>query len=843
MALELARMSLWLETYTPDRALGFLDHHLVQGDALLGLLDLGAVKDGIPDDAFKALTGDDKAVARTLAKLNRAGLKQLEKRRRGEELELALRQAELGDAFAQLDELDDDRLETVEAKRQRYEALRARAADSAAALAADLFLGAFLMPKRLSPGEKAITESAAAGRFPTTGTLLMALDDSLNPEHSVAAAARQACRDASVLHWPLAFPQVFARGGFDVVLGNPPWEMLQLSEEEFFASRAPEIAALPGARRKKAIADLEKGHPALWQAFVDEKFRYDGGNTSVRANPRFPLTAVGKLNTYALFAETAYRTVSPRGRAGIVLPIGIVTDDTTKALFGTLVQTGYLAEVVGCHEIRRWFPGTDDRSPFVLLTIGKAAAAELVYHCRHPKEFGDSRRRYTLTAEDFRLINPNTLTCPLFRSRTDAELTRKIYRNVPVLIDETKPAEEGNAWGLSFSQGLFNMTSDSGLFLDEPFDARVPLYEAKMIHQCDHRWATYERDADGSVSSRVVTDAEKSDPSFTVRPRYWVDESEVVRQASGVPPGLVDSWLRGDEQGMARLLGQWLAGYFLNRGEKEQGNHMLQRFGPAVLASMTEAFGNWLAVQSVENKYPLTKSDLALMQQYDTIQEFVAALIKVKTPRWFIGWRDICRATDVRTVIASVIPATAVGDKFLLMFPKGVTVREQACLLADLNSLVHDFVARQKVGGTSLKYFTKKQIATLPPSAYRDEDVAFIVPRVLELTYTAHDLRPWASDLGFDGDPFRWNQERRAALRAELDAYFARMYGLTREELCYVLDPAEVMGPDYPSETFRVLKNNEERAHGEYRTARLVLEAWDRLDRERHSPVASLVSA
>jgi hypothetical protein len=223
MALELARMSLWLETYTPDCALGFLDHHLVQGDALLGLLDLGAVKDGIPDDAFKALTDDDKAVTKTLAKLNRAGLKHLEKRRRGEELELGLRQAGLGDAFAQLDELDDDRLVTVEAKRQRYEALRARAADSAAALAADLFLGAFLMPKRLAPGEKALTESAASGRFPTTGTLLMALDGSLHPEHSVAAAARGACRDASVLHWPLAFPQVFAKGGFDVVLGNPPW--------------------------------------------------------------------------------------------------------------------------------------------------------------------------------------------------------------------------------------------------------------------------------------------------------------------------------------------------------------------------------------------------------------------------------------------------------------------------------------------------------------------------------------------------------------------------------------------------------------------------------------------
>src|SRR5690606_377904 len=208
--------------------------------------------------------------------------------------EAALRYPELSDAFAGLDELGDDSIEDVEAKRQRFEALRTNAADSAAALAADLFLGAFLMPKRLLPGEKALTDTAAAGRFPTTGTLLMALDGALSPDHSVATSARAACRKASVLHWPLAFPQVFGRGGFDVVLGSPPWEMLQLSEEEFFAGRAPEIAALPGSRRKKAIADLQNERPSLWQAFVDEKFRYDAGNTSVRANPRFALTAFGK---------------------------------------------------------------------------------------------------------------------------------------------------------------------------------------------------------------------------------------------------------------------------------------------------------------------------------------------------------------------------------------------------------------------------------------------------------------------------------------------------------------------------------------------------------------------
>lgn len=79
--------------------------------------------------------------------------------------------------------------------------------------------------------------------------------------------------------------------------------------------------------------------------------------------------------------------------------------------------------------------------------------------------------------------------------------------------------------------------------------------------------------------------------------------------------------------------------------------------------------------------------------------------------------------------------------------------------------------------------------------------------------------------------PFRWNDERRARIRAELDARIARLYGLTRDELRYILDPADIYGPDFPGETFRVLKEKEIRQYGEYRTRRLVLEAWDREER------------
>ena len=161
--------------------------------------------------------------------------------------------------------------------------------------------------------------------------------------------------------------------------------------------------------------------------------------------------------------------------------------------------------------------------------------------------------------------------------------------------------------------------------------------------------------------------------------------------------------------------------------------------------------------------------------------------------------------------------------------------------------MVLDYICRQKIGGSHLKYNVFKQNAVLPPDVFQIGDINFAIPRVLELTYTSNSMRPWAEDMGFCGQPFSWDEDRRALLRAELDAYFAMKYGLTRDELRYVLDPAAVMGPDFPSETFRGLKYNEERRYGEYRTQRLVLEAWDRFTTDgtfaRLSSTPALVTA
>ena len=196
---------------------------------------------------------------------------------------------------------------------------------------------------------------------------------------------------------------------------------------------------------------------------------------------------------------------------------------------------------------------------------------------------------------------------------------------------------------------------------------------------------------------------------------------------------------------------------------------------------------------------------------------------------WLIGWRNITSAHVLRTAIFSVVPRVAVGHSMPLVFPSEDTALI-AGLLGNLSALVADYVLRQKLGGNNLTFGYLFQLPILPPAFYTKARLTFITPKLLELTYTSHSLTPFARDLGYEGAPFTWGEDRRAHLRADLDAFYARAYGLTRDELRYILDPADVMGPDYPSETFRVLKEKEIHLHDEYRTRRLVLAAWDRME-------------
>lgn len=911
MAVELARTALWLEGFEEGRPLGFLDHHLQCGDALLGLIDLHALEKGIAKDAFKALSGDDKEVCRQLAKANAAGLKQIAKDMQSGQVLLGFDNATGLQTLRAIEALSAETPEEVAAKELAYIQFCEQSAHSPLGLAADLLVGAYMMTKT--------TETAAL--VPTSETLHAALTapHTLHEQDTVhsatVAAAHRACQQAQVLHWPLAFPQVFATGGFDCVLGNPPWERIKLQEEEFFATRHPAVAAAKNkAERTQRIDWLSEGvlnrhlyandnaHNTLTENFAEQRLYsefviarrvaeaasvfmhvdgLDGG--------RYPLTGTGDVNTYALFAETILQVTSPAGRAGFIVPTGIATDDSTKAYFGHITQSKRLVSLFSFDNEKFIFPAVHHSFRFCLVTLGIADQSEFVFFAQRPSEILDPPRRFELTNAEFGLINPNTLTCPVFRSEKDAELNKKIYSQIPVLIREAVWHGEGksakmivpeiNSWGIRFST-MFHMSGDSELFKDSATTERLPLYEAKLVHQFDHRWATYTPDLD----SRDMALVEKQDPNSSVTPRYWVDRREVWLRVTSLPDGLRKAMRDRNEAatvlGVTQLLfGHWLAARYSTNGSATSNLPPLRVY-PAWLAFVQEhpfakqvapvslglcgdnppclkplddsylpaqgsfevemsnerASTAWYAVdpQALDQMLVFTAkhsnlcdSKQALQSAHDVV-ELAERWLEQSCPKWLVGWRDITSSHVLRTVIATVFPLAAVGHTVPLFFTKEPGPKT-AALLGNFSSLVLDFCARVKVGGTHLTYGYLKQFPVLPPDRYTEADLAFIVPRVLELTFTAHDLSGWAQDLGYNGPPFAFDPDRRAVLRAELDAYYARLYSLTRDELRYILDPADVMGSDYPSETFRVLKNSEIRDFGEYRTQKLVMREFDRM--------------
>ena len=750
MAVELTKVALWIETVDPGLPLGFFDAQIRCGDALLGVFDLKVLRDGIPDAAYKPLTGDDKDTAKYYLQANRAATSGQGGFDFGTGQVAMPEMKPLALDFSGFRDLPENTVEQIGAKAARFKELRKGQAFVRATAAANLYVAAFLLPKVGGP-----PAGASARTVPTTEELWMALNQ--GKIRNAMMDAPKVARRARAFHWPLEFPDVMQRGGFDVVLGNPPWERIKLQEQEFFAARSPEIAnAANKAARERLIKALDKaptGSPerALFDSFIAAKREAEASSEFVRVSGedggRFALTGRGDVNTYALFAEL-FANLS-RQRAGVIVPTGIVTDSTTAPFFASLVEHKRLSQLVDFENRAKLFAAVDSRMKFCILTLGRnEGTASFAFFLTAPAQLSEAERNFTLSPEQIQRLNPNTLTAPVFRSRSDAELTAKIYAKSPVLIEDATGLV-GNPWDVGFAR-LFDMSNDSSLFhtaaqlTAEGFTRErndwlragerfVPLYEAKMIHQFDHRWAGYAANGTDSADTGV---AQKRDPDWEPDPRYWVSEVEVDARLSA------KGWTSG----------------------------------------------------------------------------------------WMMGWRDITNATNERTVIAAVFPRVGTGDTLLLKMPKVDDQRKCAGNIANLCSFLLDYAARQKVGGTHLKYNVFKQLPILPPSFYTEPRLAFITPKVLELTYTSHSLAPFARDLGHDGPPFAWDEDRRALLRADLDAFYARAYGLTRDELRYILDPADVKGPDYPSETFRVLKEKEIRQHGFYRTQRLVLEAWDRME-------------
>ena len=907
MAAELCRVSLWLEALEPGKPLSFLDHHIRVGNSLLGTTP-ELIEAGLPDEAFKPMQGDDRKVCTGLRKRNKA------ERESGQRdmgyLMVAEPSAEydtLGARSRWIGESPDGTLGEVRGKEAEYRRLEGSGEYRRRWLVADAWCAAFVQVKGVGAG-------TGAGRDPA---LCITTDTVRGLEADAEALAPAQRREVERLageyqffHWHLAFLEVFEGGGerggvggFDCVLGNPPWERVKLQEKEWFAERSPEIADAPNAAaRKRMIRVLAEDDPELYRAFLGALRQSEGRSHLIRSTGRYPLCGRGDINLFAVFAEAMRTLLNERGRVGCVLPTGIATDDTTKRFFQDLVRTRALASLFDFENKGIFFPDVHRNYKFCLFTAGRGLQptsdrAEFVFFADSVDALRDPERRFVLSPDDIALINPNTHTCPIFRSGKDAELTKAIYRRVPVLIREARDGQpEENPWGIRFS-AMFHMANDSHRFYTrERLEADgwqlsgnvfrkgaaefLPLYEAKMVHQFDHRWASFRVEGGKTVTADVsLTD--KQDPGFAVLPRYWVEAREVHRRSSvksntdsgrnphpshaaDLPgPLKTPSSMRpsqtlgdGDSGGDVNLPNtrpsgtQWDKRLLLSMGARRP---IIQGAG----SSNTQGIDSFPCADSspggpsriLAGRLPADTTGSGVRSFAETNpSDHAEDHTFLGSPRWLMGWRDITRSVEKRTTIAGIIPFAAVGDQFLLMYPD-TNSRLAAALLGSLNSFVFDFVARQKLSGIHLKYFTMKQTTVLPPLAYSNTNLAFIVPRVLELLYTGEDLRDFALDCGWDGPPFRWDEERRFLLRCELDAAFFHLYlpadangdwratrrsdgcpgDETTDQLAALMrrfrTPRDAVA--FILDTFPGVRRDDEAKHAEQRTKRVILEFHD----------------
>lgn len=443
--------------------------------------------------------------------------------------------------------------------------------------------------------------------------------------------------------------------------------------------------------------------------------------------------------------ERALSLIKPGGMVGLLTPSGIASDKTASRFFRSISTTGRLAALLDFENRKVFFPDVHASFKFCALIIGGASralgSAKCGFFLRAASEASDPLKSFELSAADFALVNPNTGTAPVFRTRRDAELTTAIYRRAPVLVNRSGGTPRA-VWPVRYST-MFHMTNDSHLFLtrssleasaypiggnrwkrgEEEF---VPLYVGRMIHQFDHRAASVRVNPENlhnPALSGEITEEEHADPSFLPTPQFWVSESTIEW-----PPNI----------------------------------------------------------------------------------------------EWGIAFRDIARSTDARTMIATIIPRVAAGNTLPLVQTSSLDTlarfREFAPqFVATFGSLVFDYVTRQKAQSTHLNWYIVEQLPVLPADAYArrfgPKSAAEIVKaEVLALTYTAHDMEPFARDMGYEGPPFRWDADDRLRRRAKLDALYFLLYGVTdRDEVRYIYS------------TFPIVEREETAAHGRYLSRDLCL--------------------
>ncbi len=961
-AVELCKLALWIESHDSGKPLSFLDHKIRCGNSLVGVTDLTILQKGIPDEAFDPVTGDDRTVARTLKRDNGRFRSFLS----GRSDTAFQQQLDFGEApvshkyvtgMREVEQISQDSLDAVHRVRQRFEKMRSDREWFRDWEACNLWTAAFFFT--YTPE----TRMAA----PTSEHLHKYLNHPTAVPGQVIGKADGLASKNRFFHWPLEFPEIFdpasGNSGFDVMVGNPPWERIKLQQQEFFAVRDRDIANAPNAAaRNRMIEELQVTNPLLWREYQEALHTADSTGKFLRNSGRNDLTAVGDINTYSVFAELLSSMIGKLGKTGFIVPTGIATDDSNKAFFGAMVERNRLVSLFDFENREKIFKDVDSRYKFCLLTLqgsdrGKEKAS-FGFFLTRVEHLQDKLRVFSLSREDFLRLNPNTKTCPVFRTSVDAALTTDIYRRVPVLINETTGE---NPWGVSFMR-MFDMSNDSHLFRTRPqLEAEgFTLWGNKMVkkeQRVNGEWRV--ANGKGLLSSGEQRTASGEQRTVTGESQMANGESQMANGEGQIVTG--ESNVANVEGPIANDMQRTVSGESnMANGEWRITETWLPLYEAKMIWHYDHRFGTYKGVDSRTS----TQTPTPTLEQYqnpnfqilpwywveqkNVLSQFITIdskgnVIWQWNKKWILAFRDITNSTNERTAILTVEPQNGVGNNNPILSPQ-YNGLGSSLLQANFSSLIFDFPTRHKIAGTHMNFFYVNQLPVLKYTDYRKEETLLIVKRQIELTYTSWDIKAFADDVwkeaeeelkaairkqweenkaatgGHEWDPpewleansklqmanseekaangdwriansdplatdhsplasnnsphenhspastshspacplppFKWDEERRAILKAELDAIYARLYGLNRKQLRYILDPAdltprelenildpweEVTNPldpegysqrsaqsTFPGETFRVLKEKDIRQFGEYRTRRLVLEAWER---------------
>lgn len=739
MAVELAKVSLWLHTFTVGAPLSFIDHHLAAGDSLFGLW----VRDAID----KAAKGGELLYFEALQNAQRqAVVMQVIESLTDAEIAEAHRSAGMWkDVEAQTGPLDG-----FVSFMHALDWLDLKGPDKALV---NLWLdGQFGDPLPIARGKKAPDDPRAK-------------PEELERFIEIWKQARQLISEERFLNWQITFPGVWdhwgstqREGGFDAVVGNPPWDRIKLQQVEWFAARRPEIAkAQRASDRTRMIKALEKEGDPLFDDYQKADKRAADTLRTARKSGHYPLLSRGDINLYSLFVERAHALVKPGGMVGLLTPSGIASDLSASEFFRKVATGGHLKALYDFENKKVFFPDVHSSFKFCVIAFSPErtfGAARCAFYLHNTSELQNSERAFPIAASDFARVNPNTGTAPIFRTHRDMALTTAIYERWPVMVDKSGE-EPKTAWPLrylrAFDSGtdehkfhdISEMGSELGAWKTGPtvwtngtktFHA---LYEGKMVQAFDHRAASVVFNPENLIrkfQTKETTIEERAAPEFVSLPSRYVDIS-----------------------------------------------------------------------------------GLAL-------------------PEWMPAFKDVTASTNVRTMISAIIPRAGANDTLPLLLWTGNSndAWMRALIVADFNSMIFDFVARQKTQTNHLRLYSFEQLPVIPPADYARQfgpkTAADIVKAaVLELTYTAHDMAPFARDMGHvdaKGDvlpPFIWDEDRRLHLRAKLDALYFILYG--------VFDPADaahdpVQGRDdirYIYSTFPIVERQETAAYGTYRSRDLCL--------------------